>query len=429
MLENRTKKGDFRMMIRKFTLLFLLIFSFVIVGVSRDGTEELAVEYDIVYLDDDQGSRGMKLSSSKNDSDSLLELDVNRDAYVLNEVSFSKLSKDSASDYLKQGGIIVVNDNLVKYDDLIKKIDTKVAFFDYSDTDNQYGFYIYNDSLENIVVNVSLGFLGSNDDVHTETEIISEEIEKETIVESIVSTAAIKTLIISDDDGGGGTGTAVQTNTTGTTIAYGYLENYLYNLSTGEFVCIYSIHTQIFDVAKVTNVGSSLLRGVYDLASTYSVKAEANWAVAEYTIRMSSPFSITDESVLNSGTSTLVSLSENLGFQANVMFGDLSEGLIYTNSANYQKITDDFRETNSKYWKSVIPMLMKNYGYLMKPSIRIVNDNDVLSTSQFSRVESLILSDKHFPYEHRLYMLDAYRKELKVVWNSYGLITQSVITG
>ena len=56
---------------------------------------------------------------------------LKKTAYVLNKSSFENLSIEAAQTYLEEGGIILVNDNNVTYEDLLSKIVTNVGEFNY----------------------------------------------------------------------------------------------------------------------------------------------------------------------------------------------------------------------------------------------------------------------------------------------------------
>lgn len=408
----------------------IVLIALALVTVSSFNNKDSTNIFDIVYLDEVETTYVHKLSSSSEKSDEI-ELDIEKTAYVLNKTSFDNLSIEATQTYLEEGGIILVNDNNVTYEDLMSKVVTNVGEFDYQNVDNQYGFYIFNNTIENIVINVSLGFVSSNIDDLSESEIVIDKIDKEEIVNPIVAKALSRQFEIVIDPGGGGVGgTPVQTGTSGQTIAYGFAENYLYRISTGALVASYTIYTQVVDVAKVKNNGSSIIRGIYDISSTFTVDAESGWAVDEYSVRMSTTSTILDASFLNSGTSTTVSLGGSLGFQGTEVAGSINGGISYTYSATSQELSNNLPSGNNKYWNSVIPSPKKNSSFVLKPAIRLVNSNDTLKTEQTSRVDSFYLTDNGWwIFENRLYMGDMYRKSLKVIWNSYGFINQEEIMG
>ncbi len=374
-----------------------------------------------------------KLSVSNNNaSEQELILDANVDAYVLNKASLELVSKASINSYLVDGGIIVVNDNDVTSNDLSNKVETKVANFDYSEEVNQYGFYVYYDGEENKVVNVSLGFVEEESTTFVEEALIVEDVvDKEVIVEDMVTSASTRAFNELADEGGGGGGTPVETETSGQVIAYANLENLLYNQSSGgELVSSYTIYTQVIDVAKITNENSTTIRGMYDISSTFTVDAEPDWAVYEYSTRMYSSSEILDASFLQSQTSTTVSLGGSVGFQGNVLVGDINAGVSYTYSGTSQDIVNDLPAGHYKYWYSTLPSRTKNASYQLKPAIRVINSNDIYNTSEKSRVDSFkITNNGWWIFEKKMYMGDAYRKELKITWNSYGFVSDLEITG
>lgn len=405
----------------------IVLWGLMLVTLSSFINKENSGRLDVVYLDGVESTNLQRLSSSSKNSE--IELDIDKTAYVLNKHSFDKLSTETTQAYLDEGGIILVNDNDVTYDDLVKKIDTNVAEFNYQNVDNQYGFYIFNNTIENIVVNVSLGYVSGDRNDLMESEIVSDKVDKEKIVNAVVTKALSRQFEIVIDDGGGG-GTPVQTDKSGQTIAYGFADNYLYRINTGSLVASYTIYTQVVDVAKVKNNGSNITRGIYDISTTFTVDAESGWAVDEYSVLMSSPSTILDASFLNSGTSTTVSLGGSIGFQGSEIAGNINGGISYTYSATSQELSNNFPAGNYKYWTSIIPSPKKDSSFVLKPAIRVVNSNDILRTEQTSRVDSLYLTDNGWwIFENRLYMGDMYRKSLKVIWNSYGFIDQEEFMG
>ncbi len=388
-------------------------------------------KFDIVYLDKCNDKTIKNLSSLKTISK---KLDETKDAYVLNQESFDDLDGKIAQNYLDNGGIIVVNDNEVTSEELKKKIDTNVIDFDYSDEENQYGFYVYNDGEKNVTVNVSLGFLTKESKRNTRMlnmKSVTDIIDEKTIVESIVSKATSKISLnhnFSLQDGSS-TGGGISSSTSGKTIAMAYLENILYLESDNTKACSYTIYTNVVDVAKVKD-SSDVIRGVYDISSSFILDAESKYAITDYSVRMRNLNTILDASYLNSNTSTTVSLGGSIGFQGDEISGSLEGGMSYTYTPDSQEISNDLSAGSDKYWKSNV--INETYGTSRKlvPSIRILNSSDSYSTNEYSRVESFnIKDDGWWIFQNNYYMMDKYRKELCITWNSSGYVSQTTYTG
>ncbi len=395
-----------------------------ILNTSKEGREK---KFNITYLNDSSNEVIRNLSTHKNN----LVLENEKDAYVLNYGTFNNLNEKSVESYLKNGGIIVVSDNSVTSKVLKNKIETSVIDFDYSKELNQYGFYIYNDGENNITVNVGLGFLSKNNKkAQDEVKSVIDYVSEDNIVESIVSKAVSKISLNpnlqfqEDNSTGGGV-----TSSKGGLIATAYLDNILYLESSNQKACSYSIYTNVYDVAKVKD-SNGTIHGLYDVSSSFILDAESKYAITDYSVRMKNVNTIVDASYLNSNTSTCVSLGGSIGFQGDVITGSLESGISYTYTPDSQEISNDLAAGPYKYWKSHV--ISKTYGTSRKiiPSIRILNNSDYQSTSEYSRVESFNLKDDGWwIFQNNYYMKDEYRKELAITWNSLGFISQTTIIG
>lgn len=390
------------------------------------------VTFNIAYLDNVTTGTRSKLSAT---SGSELTLDEGKDAYVLNYNTFNNLNEESAESYLNSGGVIVVNDNEVSSEELKKKIDTNVVDFDYSGEKNQYGFYVYNDGEENVTVNVALGFLSEVEEnitaQETKTKVVADLVDKTSIVESIVSSATSKMSISPNFDlvSGSSTGGGISSTGSGKVIATAYLENILYLESNNKRVCSYTVYTKVTDVAKVKD-SSGKIRGIYDITSTFTLDAEAKYAITDYSVRMQNFHTILDASYLNSNTSTTVSLGGSLGFQGNVINGSLEGGVSYTYNPDSQEIVNDLPVGSNKYWKSDVIKETYDASRKIIPSIRVMNSSDSGNTSEYSRVESFFIKDNGWwIFQKKYYMMDKYRKELGITWNSNGYVSQRTYTG
>ena len=422
------------------TFLFIVIMLGLVVtfliSFINDGTKVIKTNYKITYLDNfsfnsDGPNNRMRRKLS---NDNVLKLDDEQDAYVLNEYSFKLLDRQSALNYLESGGVIIVSDKNVTSENLKSKVKTNVAEFDYSKNKHHYGFYLFNNGNENVVINVTLGFLLPKNKQNYNERIVVDEVDNELIAEDIVSYANSRSLIspemnLRDEESGGG-GNNTPTDTTGQVIASAYLQNILYIDGDGEKACSYTIYTQIIDVAKFQD-SNGIIHGIYDVCSTFTVDAEEKFRILEYGVRMRNVDTILDASYLNSTTSTTISLGGSIGFQGNIIQGSIEEGYSYTFTPDSQEILNDLPAGEYKYWYSQIVNPIYNASKKIMPSIRIMNDDDEYCTVEYSRVEKLIVEKEVLlglmakPYG----MLDEYRKELSIGWDSNGFVTQNTHTG
>ena len=405
----------------------LFVFATVL-GITQEG---ISKQYDIAFYDEPISKSVnsiKKLSTIK--SEGTLILNNEKDAYVLNEEFFQKLNVVSAEEYLSEGGIIVVNDNNVTGEDLRSKIATKTADFDYSGEDEFYGLYVFNNGYENVTVNVSLGYLSEVGKKESKSKkVLLNVIEKETIANTVVDSAVKKQARSSDmniENIGGGVSPS---DTSGQVIATAYLENILYLDSNNQKACSYTIYTNVVDVAKVRNsVGA--IQGIYDVTSTFTVDAESQFAITDYGVRMQNFHTILDASYLNSNTSTTISLGNSLGFQGEIITGSINSGISYTYTPDSQEITNNLPVGSEKYWNSDVINEVYDASRKLKPSIRILNNNDSIETCEYSRVEYFNIKDNGWwVFQKKYCMLDQYRKELSICWNSKGYVSQSVYTG
>lgn len=419
-------------MIRKGIIYASLFALTVVLGITQ-GTSNKAdlKQYDIAFYDgtESKAAGGIRKLSTVTTEKSLI-LDNEKDAYVLNEESFQKLNVENAEEYLSEGGIIVVNDNNVTGEDLRNKIETKTADFDYSGEDNFYGFYVFNNGHENVAVNVALGYLSEMEDDKIVTEkVITNEIEKEVIANTVVNSAVSRQTLESNISFASAGGSVGSTDTSGQIIATAYLENILYLESNKQKACSYTIYTNVVYVAKVRNA-SGTVQGIYDVTSTFTVDAESKFAITDYGVRMQNFHTILDASYLNSNTSTTVTLGGSLGFQGDVINGDINAGISYTYTPDSQEITNNFPVGSEKYWNSDVINEVYDASRKLKPSIRILNRNDSNSTNEYSRVESFKIKDNGWwIFQKKYYMMDKYRKELGICWNADGYVRQVTYTG
>lgn len=415
---------------KKICLILIVVLLFTVMcGAAKNNEDGKNSEYKIAYLDGystETDSNIMRVSTSNG-----LILTNEYDAYVLNHNSFQMLINDNAANYLSDGGIIVVNDKEVNSGELKTKIETNVVDFDYSDEKDNYGFYVYNDGEKNITVNVVLGYLvpeGQNNFNHKD---VTDEIEKEVLIEDIVKSAIKKQnspkeetdTILSND------GRAVtDSNTSGQVIALANLEAFYY-INSKKLACSYTIYTQVVYVATITDSAGEM-HEIYDVVTIFTIDAEPSYAITEYSVKMKNYDTILDASYLNSTTSTTVSLGGSLGFQGNVIEGSLTAGVSYTYTPDSQEIVNDFPVGIDKKWHVTVVDPICNASRKIMPAIRVLNDPGKLSTEEFSRLESLkIQDDAWWIFKTKYTMPNESRKELNICWYKDGIIWQRTYTG
>ena len=417
---------------KKILLLILAIISLTSnVYIKHNDIYSKTLVKNITYLDDLKplNSKRMRKTTISNMN---LHLDISQDAYVLNKYALNLLDKDSAYNYLKNGGILIINDKEVTNNDLKQKIDFDIDKLDYNKDVNFYGFYVINNGKKNIVVNINLGYLNNVKDFYIDEKSIINEINKETIIEDIVSVAWSNSGISPaanvplPDDGGGGD--VINTNTSGQVIAIANTNNLLYLVNTDELACSYSIYTQVIDVMKIRD-SLGAIHGVYDIVSTFTIDAEPEYQITNYGVRMNNSTTILDASYLNSTTSTTITLGGSIGFQGTILQGSLNNGISYTYNPDSQEILNDFPVGPNKYWYSDVIVPRLNASRKITTAIRIMNDSDYMNNIEYSRVEELYIEKIEGNNNTRYYMLDEYRKELGICWNYNGFVYSTTNMG
>lgn len=392
-------------------------------------------DLNIVYLNEevDDSVSNSKMKKAKLNP---LMLDNDNDAYVLNKTNFQRLEKNNTDDYLSKGGIVAVTDKTVNSDLLKDKIETDVIDFDFSETESGYqGFYVYEDNDEFITVNVAAGSMGTMSDENDDGTYQIDYINPDNIIpidKNIVASDMVKSARLHFDRGInlGGWGT-IDTDTSGEIIAFGFLENYLYlQPENTKLLCSYTIMTEVMDVAKIRQTSNGVTRGIYDVRSTFTVDAEEGYAVTDYKTRMKTSSTIIDASYLNSNTSTTVSLGGSLGFQGDTITGSVNAGISYTYTPDSQTISNDLGAGNTKYWSSNVVSPTFGASYKLIPAIRILNNNDIFTTYEYSRVEEFKIKDSGWwIFNKKYYMIPECRHELKLSYNSDGTFEQDSVIG
>jgi len=369
-------------------------------------------------------------------------LNSSNTAYVLNETNFSKLDKTNTNQYLKNGGVIAVTDNSVNSSLLKEKIDTNVIDFDYSFDDTQKGFYVYNNGTENVTINVSAGLLETetdkNNDGIYETDDDSTKndfkVNKDVLINAMIESALANKYKFIDSEiisriVNHGSGEKSE-DTSGKTIAFAFMENYLFlEPEHRDFLCSYTIGTSVVDVMKIKD-SNSVKHGIYDISSVFTMDAEPDYAITDYSVRMKSTSKIIDASYLNTDTSTSVSLGGSIGFEGKELTGSLSGGTSYTYTPDSQVIINNLSAGNLKYWESDVIDEQLNASKKLQPAIRVLNSNDEINTDEFSRVEEFKIIDNGWcVFKKRYCLMNQYRKELKVSFNPDGTFSQSTIIG
>ena len=416
-------------MIKKIIQIFVLLAFTLVLGEVRLSLKKEHQKYDITFYDDHVIKKQDVKIISKTKQQETLILDFQKDAYVLNEESFYCLQYENTEEYLLQGGVIIVNDKNVTKTALNVKIKTNTADFDYSNQDNAYGFYVFNNGYENIAVNVFLGYLTKSEQFNSINNELTKKINKGIIAHNLVESAINKKDLsfnaIYDNIGGD----VSSSYTSGKIIATAFLENILYLDSSNEKACSYTIYTNVVDVAKIKDA-SGVTRGMYDVTTAFTLDAEPKFAIKDYEVKMENYNAILDASYLNSNTTTSVSLGGSIGFQGDVVSGNVNAGVSYTYTPDSQEITNNLPSGSKKYWKSNV--INDDYDASRKliPAIRILNNNDVNLTYEYSRVESFRIKDNGWwIFQNKYYMLDQYRKELGICWDNNGYVKQMVYTG
>ena len=150
----------------------------------------------------------------------------------------------------------------------------------------------------------------------------------------------------------------------------------------------------------------------------------------EYSVRMRSPHDIIDFAYINSNTVNTVSLSSGVGFQGTILQGTIEEAYSYSFNTNSQEIINDLPAGSLKYWHSQIVLPTDNASYMLRPAIRVANNNDTSITRAFSRIETFKIQKIEQDGSISVYVLmDEFRVELGIEWYYNGFLRQTESIG
>lgn len=399
------------------------------------GQEPTSEKPNVVYKVSGESSGAKPKSLRPKSGVTTLDLSSDVDAYVFDTENFLCIEKEEADDYLASGGAIVVADESITSDILTDKVSVETADFDYNDAEETAfkGVYIYNDSDSNRLVNVTTGYL-SGESAQVGDGESADSTGFEAIADSMVESALSKISTRNNWsqvhlEGFSGGSSIEQSDTSGEIIATGYLENFLFNESNkDELMCSYTIKTDILDVSKIRE-SSGRKRGMYDCRSVFTVDAEPQCSVENYSVSMESEGTVVDASYLNSNTSTTVSLGGSFGVEGSTLTGSVNCGFSYTYNADSQEIVNDLKAGSSKIWYSTVVDPIANASKKLEPAIRFVTDNDSRKSTQSSRVENFVVSKNCWLFKANYKMMDKYRTRLDLTLNGDGTFSQNIVQG
>lgn len=360
-------------------------------------------------------------------------LDVKNKTYFFQNVDINYLNDENIFEYLCNGGLIIVNNNNQQEDKLQKlSVDSSVNK-SFKEESNKGEYFFFNG--QNIVkVNYMVGYAVKEEEKNAGKYIKRQEINENQIIQEIIDNLeSVKVLSLGPnpelDTNPGDGGNPSIPNTTGEIIATGFYQTILYINNTTDVCCSYIISSNVVDIAKIEDT-NGIIHGIYDINTAFTVDAEPGYSVREYSVRMRSPHDIIDFAYINSDTVNTVSLSAGVGFQGTILQGTIEEAYSYSFNTNSQEIINDLPAGSLKYWHSQIVLPTDNASYMLRPAIRVANNNDTSITRAFSRIETFKIQKIEQDGSISVYVLmDEFRVELGIEWYYNGFIRQTESIG
>lgn len=358
-------------------------------------------------------------------------LDPTKKNYVVDGLVFDALDRGNVDEFLGKGGTLIVKDRFTNYDKLARKVESKVAPFDFSNDEDYFGFFVVRNRNENLVYNVNLGYLslGDND---IPDDVTTDGIPVESVAESIVEDVEDYGFVAEPADIS--TDLAVKADLSSasgpTIVAYGFAYTTLFIEHTGEKAASYSIAMNVYDIAELYEFASGNVRGVYDLYTSYTISTQSNFWPTKFRGRSTNYNTIVDSAKLKSQDATLIHMGGTIPFSYYTVAGNLANAYEFGNFADYQNITNEAGTDSHRYWTSNVTTQQKGTSYTMNTGIRFINTNNNYNTAVYSRMESFEIAQMVlFIFVQKYYMGTQYRKELKLLFNDRGYFTQEIIVG
>lgn len=391
-------------------LIFILLISLCILVINADNKLKIAY-YDNVHI--------KNIRKANSDICDNIILDLSNDAYVLNEFSLRLIQNKNLNNYLTNGGLIIVNDTEICNDIIYEKFNVENSFLNNNvgDLNNYFGFYVYNNGINNKLVNVITNCSTDDNSINNQTKI-----DRDSFNEKIINYIVSRFKKINSN----------RANVLPPSVDYPVLneflseeiENIIYNNNTTTIMGSYTTSTEIYKIARIKDE-NNVYHTIYDVLTNIDISPEEDYALIECCIRMNNinndgnnnNSSIIDTAYLNSDTETLVSFIGTNNITGTVIEGSYNLSYIYSFDGESMNIYNDNTDINNKYWHFSMLETKYNENYLLKTSFRMSTNNDVLNVYQNSRLESCTFIEKKL-FSNQIHEINTlYSNELRLTWN------------
>lgn len=391
-------------------LIFILLISLCVLVINTGKKFKISY-YDNVHI--------KNIRKANSDICDNIILDLSKDAYVLNEFSLRLIQNKNLNNYLTNGGLIIVNDTEICSDIIYEKFNVENSFLNNNvgDLNNYFGFYVYNNGINNKLVNVITNCSTDDNSINNQTKI-----DRDSFNEKIINYIVSRFKQINSN----------RANVLPPSVDYPVLnefvseeiENIIYKNNTTTIIGSYTTSTEIYKIARIKDE-NNVYHTIYDVLTNVDIYTEEDYALIECCIRMNNinndgnnnNSSIIDTAYLNSDTETLVSFAGTNNISGTVIEGSYNLSYIYSFDGESMNIYNDNTDINNKYWHFSMLETKYNENYLLKTSFRMSTNNDVLNVYQNSRLESCTFIEKKL-FSNQIHEINTlYSNELRLTWN------------
>ncbi len=323
--------------------------------------------FSVVNLKQKLNKKRSSFGYSLDDSISCYSLDIS-------ELSF--LDKENVNDYLKKGGVILVNDQAVTVEDFGKIIDMDsipVSFL--RSNSNIYGSFLTQRNGINKIWSYMV-------DPISDTEYETEEQYKEAYASYQAKTTAENVLEwildfihkkINEWKKEDEKEEPEQKTNLGSTHLV-TLVPFIRKPENGP-ICSYEIDASVRQGVKYIDTDTKLKRGIYDVLTKVTVDTEDDYAVSKYVPEINSNNEIIDASYIQSDVEKSYTLAGEIGANTKDIEGKISFEYTYVGSSTKQEVTNDFDFSNNARRWIVKPFEKEAYGatFQISPAIRLLS--------------------------------------------------------
>ncbi len=376
-------------------------------GFTKNSDE---TKFKIERLDLEKSSQKINRVNSNTNFGYTLSDDVS--CYVVDESELASLEKNNVTDYLKNGGSIIINDKNVKMSDITKVVDVSKGELDFLNISNTYGSFLYQNKDEIKINSYTVSFVEEQEKLdNLSKEEINQYVyaaENSVNVEDIIDwiTKIIEEIL--KQIGDSKDKEDVEENeeyVLGNATCY----NLLYGLISKRRMCSYKINSEVKQGQKYLDKNGKR-RGIYDITATYIVGAEEGFRIRKYQPIISSNDEIMDATFLHSDVTEQCVLSGNLGFDGTKVGANINYEYGYQVATTGQDISNTFDFYNNKCSWMASPTKSDNYNesYELQPGVRILSEDDTSTMEVDLSLKKFIIKGTLITYV----MVDSCRKTL-----------------